>query len=164
MESISTIAFSIFLVVVFLAGVVAIKRWLYSNNPGKLAEFRDLIVGLIYEAEEMLGGEAGAAKLDWVILRCRDAGILRWIPEKLLIELVNLSVFVLNHTRGRPWPDNGGQDGPGGPGPGPAGPQGDSPIAPAFDQTDALFYAGLLGQTKRARRPKAAPTMANDED
>ncbi len=163
MEDIQTIIISVLFVVGFLAFVYAFKRWIYSNDPAKLAEFRDLILSLIYEAENLLGSEAGKAKLDWVILHCREAGIFRWIPEKLLIELINLVVFVLNETRWRqPWPgsDTGGDDGPAGPGPAPEPGPGPTPTpaaAPVIDALDAMLYAGLMpAPSKRARRPKVA--------
>jgi hypothetical protein len=175
MADIQTIVISFLFVGVFLAFVYAFKRWIYGNDPAKLAEFRDLILSLIYDAEEMLGSDAGKAKLDWVILRCREAGILRWIPEKLLIELINLAVYTLNETRWRPWledGDTGGDDGPAGPGPTPEPEPGPAPTptpaaAPMIDAVDAMRYAGFVGKpvtavdlppgpAKRARRPKAA--------
>lgn len=171
MEDIQTIIISILLVAGFLAVIVALKWWLDRQDPGKLAEFRDLIVELIYEAEELLGDKGGAAKLDWVILRCRDAGILRWIPEKLLIQLINLAVHTLNETHWRPWPDGsdtGGDDGPAGPGPevqpGPATEPARA-SAPTFDAVDAMLYAGFVGKpvtavdqppARRARLPRRA--------
>lgn len=83
----------------YVAGaiVLLIILWLASwQRPASIAELRSTVAILVQAAEQMMPGEDGAEKLDWVLDRANALGITKHVDATLLRAMIESAVYWLS--------------------------------------------------------------------
>lgn len=92
---------SYLILIVAFAGLGALL-WLKRANDGQWSfdQLREIVVMLVHEAEQTMPGVVGEDKLAWVIERCEEIGVTKWIPAPVLSAIIESAVLRLKRGVG----------------------------------------------------------------
>lgn len=88
-------------IVLMTAGVVVvgIVLLLLTRHAGwSITETRQMVSALVEAAEQMMPGQEGAEKLEWVMSKADEIGITKHIDATLLRAMIESSVLWLRHV------------------------------------------------------------------
>lgn len=88
-------------IVLMMAGVVVvgIVLLLLTRSAGwSITETRQIVASLVEAAEQMMPGQEGHEKLEWVMSKADDLGITKHIDATLLRAMIESSVLWLKHA------------------------------------------------------------------
>lgn len=88
-------------IVLMTVGVVVllVVLLLLSRRAGwSITETRQIVASLVEAAEQMMPGQAGCEKLDWVMAKADEIGVTAHIDATLLRAMIESSVLWLRHS------------------------------------------------------------------
>jgi len=75
--------------------------WLKRANDGQwnYDQLREIVVMLVEEAQQTMPGVVGEDKLAWVLGRCEEIGVTKWIPAPVLSAIIESAVWRVKRER-----------------------------------------------------------------